>query len=175
VTSSILRDLAYLDHEEGNYDQALAHASEGLTLAELLPVPQQIACFHMLLGYARYRRGELDEAATELELCLRQSRLIGQVAMSIQACVCLGLVEADRDPIRAATCLGIAEGCGERERFTPPPWQTADLDGTRERLRLELGDALISSAYECGRTLSYGDALAYLLGDVPLTAEVIGS
>jgi tetratricopeptide (TPR) repeat protein len=171
VTSSILRDLAFVDHEEGRYDEAIAHATEGLTIAEQVPLPLQIACFHMLLGYARYRLGELDEAVAELDRCLRLNRLIGQVAMSIQASVCLGYVEAGRDQFRAARCLGIAQGCREREHYTPPPWQTGDLDVTTKRLRLELGDEAFDSAYEAGRALSYDDAVTYLLDDAPLPAR----
>ncbi|WP_315987478.1 ATP-binding protein [Actinomadura sp. HBU206391] len=152
----------------GDLDRAAAFGEECLTICELHGTDLYRPVALWALGFERYRRGELPQAAALIEESLRLQRSIHDLWNTAQCIESLAwLAAADGRHQRSARLLGAAHtiwrSLGSSMPDIPP---FADFHAPCERrLRGMLGDEAFTTALEQGADLTLDQAITYALNE----------
>lgn len=125
-----------------------------------------------VLGIAMWKQGEPDRAAERIEQGLRLTRRTGDAMRSSWCLEALAWIAASGGQSRrAAVLLGAAEALSHSVGAPAATSTYADLRAYHEecvrRARGELGDAGFAAAVAHGAALTFDDAIAYTLDDLP--------
>ncbi|MDI6102697.1 LuxR C-terminal-related transcriptional regulator [Actinoplanes sp. NEAU-A12] len=152
----------------GDHERAVAAQREMLTIVE-----SRSAGFHRSIalwvgGLISWRRGDLQQAATQVvqALRLKRPRASHDRYTTAQCLEVLAWITADEGRHRRAAALLGAGGALWTEIGTPITSYlhlVGHHDDCEGRLRAALGDAAFADAVHYGRTLSYDDILAFAL------------
>jgi DNA-binding CsgD family transcriptional regulator len=120
------------------------------------------------LSLVAWRAGEDTDAGKRAAEAIRIERKMGRQDRYITALSAelLAWVAAGRQQYRhAATLLGVVDALVTESGTPLPAMLTADHEACERQVRDALGDAPFTDAFRHGRTLSYDDALAYVLDE----------
>jgi non-specific serine/threonine protein kinase len=125
-----------------------------------------------VLGVAVWRRGDPRRAAQLVEQGLRLKQAMDDTFGSVLCMDTLAWIAAsEHDPRRAATLLGATAGLtqamGTRTISHNYPGVAAYREQCERQSRHALGEKAFQTAYQHGKGLALGDALAYALNEQP--------
>jgi predicted ATPase/class 3 adenylate cyclase len=162
----------------GNVESAVAHLEEGLALSRELGDRRNTSMALFNLGMMELVRGDLGRGATLLEEGTRISRELGDMLDAPYYVWALGKLSALQGrPVRAARLWGAAEALREQMGMSLSHYEVAAFGYEQDlaAVRSALEEATFEAAWAEGRTMSFEQAVGYLLGEPTTSGEEEGT
>lgn len=157
-----LTSLGLVAREQGDHASARAYYQESLAIQQELGDKRGIAGSLYNLGLVAWRQGDATRATALFAESLRMRKMQGNKP-GVAACL-EGLARVAGLPERAARLLGSAAALRESTGASLSPSDRADYDRQLSALKIILGEAAFSGAWNQGRTIPFEqvvqDALA---------------
>nr|MDZ8048953.1 tetratricopeptide repeat protein [Nostoc sp. DedQUE02] len=101
---SVLKEIAYCEHQMGEVDRALNYYQQALNLCPAED-ERELASIYHYLGILKADKGEVDEAITLYNQSLEITERIGYVQGKVATLHCLGHIYANKGEVEAAIAL----------------------------------------------------------------------
>jgi predicted ATPase len=155
-------NLAYYALRAGDYERARTLATEILAVQREIGNTLGVAVTLLNLAGASIRLGEDSQAASQIAEALELAAALAVTGL-VADCLCVLSVVASSggDPEAAARLVGAADSLYERVGAEPESFERETRELALEAARRRLDEVRFERAYEAGRAVDVGEAMAF--------------
>jgi predicted ATPase/class 3 adenylate cyclase len=158
-----LTNISYSALLRGWYEDAVGYSEEAISFARELGDPWSEGVARCNLAEASLRLGRIDYAADQVMDAIATAVDVSDRLLQADCLVVLAGVEADRgDHVSAARLLGTSEALHQVLQYEMQPAERALHEDTLSKIRTEIGESELTSAWSEGAGSDVEETLALL-------------